>query len=266
MVVLIAGPRPAIELPKPWSDLRASVARLGREGREHVLELRRVRRRVLDRDRVAVLERLAGAAGDQLHVLQAECGARPHRQGRVHGQRLDRLVELEVEDGDHALLAVHLHPVALDVLDDADAEAAGAHLVALHELGAVRHLGLELVGGHEREAVVRLVRDEHGHDRDHHRDRADEDRACPELSSAAPHWPSRKSRAGLVGSAGALSGVAAGAPERRRRPGAPEGARGCGGGRWRPTAAAAASDPASSRPAVSGRGTGCSSRCAPRPA
>ena len=75
-------------------------ARLGREAREHVLELGRVRRRVLDRDRVAVLERLLCAAGDQLHVLEAERGARAHRQGRVHRQRLDRLVELEVEDRD----------------------------------------------------------------------------------------------------------------------------------------------------------------------
>jgi len=198
----MAGPRPAIEPPKPSS-----------EGREHVLELRRVLGRVADRDRVAALEAALGATGDQLHVLEPERGARPHRQRRVHRQRLDRLVELEVEDRDNSLLALLLNALALDVGDDADAEAAGAHLVALHQLGAVRHLGLDLVRRHERQPVVRLIGDEHGDDRDHHGHRADEDGAGPELSSAAPHWPSRKSRAEVSALAGAgAAGAAAAAP------------------------------------------------------
>ena len=107
MVVLIAGPRPAIEFPKPWSDVRASARVSGGK-----LESTSSSSGAFG---VAFLigivspswKVLAGAAGDQLHVLQAECGARPHRQRRIHRQRLDRLVELEVEHGDGALLAVH---------------------------------------------------------------------------------------------------------------------------------------------------------------
>ena len=96
-------------------------------------------------------------------------------------------------------------PRARDVLDDPDAEAARAHLVALHELGAVRHLGLQLVGGHERQAVVRLVRDEHGDDRDQHRHRADQDRAraravgCRALTGRGGSRGRRWSSDGVVG-------------------------------------------------------------------
>ena len=147
-------------------------------------------------------------------------------------------------------------PRARDVLDDADAEAARAHLVALHELGAVRHLGLELVGRHERQAVVRLVRDEHGDDRDQHRHRADQDRAraravgCRALIGRGGSR-GRRRVVGLRRGASRRGGCGAAArraPAPRRRRAARRG----GDAAWLPR-----SDPASSRPAVSGRGTGC---------
>ena len=46
------------------------------------------------------------------------------------GERLDGLVELHVDDRDGAL-AVAVSTAGLDVVDDADAEAADADLVAL---------------------------------------------------------------------------------------------------------------------------------------
>ena len=87
--------------------------------------------------------------GRELDVLEAERRTRPHEQRGVGRQRLDLLVELHRDLGvGGAVLA----PLRLDLRDLADARAADAHLEPLHELGGVRQVGLEVVGGHEGQA------------------------------------------------------------------------------------------------------------------
>ena len=68
-----------------------------------------------------------------------------------------------------------------------DADAADPDLVAGHERVGVRHLSRDPVGGHEREAVVRVVREEDGEDHHHHGQRADHRRARRQARSPAPH-------------------------------------------------------------------------------
>jgi hypothetical protein len=160
-------------------------ARLGVEGGQHVLEvlgLLGVRHPAGQSERAAGLDRLGGDPGRQLHVLEAQRRAGPYREAGVHGQRLHRLVELEVEDRDRAVaLALGGDPVY-----HPDAEAAEAHLVATHQLGGVGHLGLEVVGGHEGKPGVGVVGDEHGDHRDQHRDRPHEHGAGHYRGSGAP--------------------------------------------------------------------------------
>jgi hypothetical protein len=156
-----------IDAPRPVS---------GVEGREHVLEVLRrrgVRDPAAERERVAGDERLPGGALGDLDVLEPERGARSHGDRGVDRQRLDDLVELHAQHGDRAPALA----LGLDRLDDADAEAAEANLVALDQLGAAGHLGADVVGRHERQAGVRVVGDEDGDDRDERGHRADEHRA-----------------------------------------------------------------------------------------
>ena len=93
-------------------------------------------------------------ARGELDVLQAERGARPHEQRRVGRDRLDALVELHRDLRVGA--AVGALP-RLDLRDEAHARAADADLEALHELGGVRQVRLQVVGRHERQAGVRVV-------------------------------------------------------------------------------------------------------------
>ena len=60
-----------------------------------------------------------------------------------------------------------------------------------HEVRGVRQLGLEVVGGHERQAAVRVVGEEHGDDHHEHGERADQHRAARDRClAAAPAHPS----------------------------------------------------------------------------
>ena len=59
----------------------------------------------------------------------------------------------------------------------ANARAAYPHLEALHELGGVRQVRLQVVGRHERQARVRVVGEEHRDDRHENRHGAHEHRA-----------------------------------------------------------------------------------------
>ena len=100
----------------------------------------------------------------------------------------DALVELEVELGDDlaVLLAHRAH-----VVDHADAAAAGADLVAGHEVGAVGHAHLQRRRRHERQALVGVVGQEDRDDHDEDRHAADEDGVGCDAGSGLPHGASR---------------------------------------------------------------------------
>jgi hypothetical protein len=161
------------------------------ERRQHVLDLQRLGR-VAQLDRRPGPELAVALAGDQLDVLEAERRARAHPQLGVGGKRLDGLVELHVDTGRRRLLAAHGLDGRPDLVDHADAEAADAHLVALHELGARRQLCLDVVGRHEGQAGVGVVGQEHGHDRHQQGHRPDEHGAGGDGGCrAAAHGASR---------------------------------------------------------------------------
>jgi hypothetical protein len=141
-----------------------------------------------DGHRRAVLEHLPAVALGQLDVLEAQRGARPDHHARVLRHAAELLVELERELGAG-------RPVAqldrVDLRDDAHAVAARAHLVALDEVRAVGQLDLQRRGGHERQAVVRVVREEDRHDRHEHGDGPDEHGVGEDGVAGAPHGESR---------------------------------------------------------------------------
>ena len=208
MVVLIAGPRPANELPKPWSDVRASARVSRREAREHVLELGRVRGRVRDGDRVAVLEGACRARpGISSTYLRpsAERGRSPPVVSTASGS-ID-LSSLRSSTAMARSLPFTTTRSPLMSLTMPTRKPPARTSLPFTSLAPFGTSGPRAGRWARTEALVRLVRDEDGDDRDQHRDRADEDRACAEVSAAGPHWPSRKSRAGLVGSAGAAASM-----------------------------------------------------------
>ena len=170
IVRLRSSPRPANAPPKPTRFLRELRRVLASNSRQHVLELDR-HARLLGGQRRPVGEGLLRLAADDLDVLEAEGRARADDDLRVDRERALLLVELELEV--RADRAVGLRG-RRDVLDDADAEAALADLVALDELGAVLDVHVELAGGHERQAVVRVVGEEHRDDDHEDRDGPDE--------------------------------------------------------------------------------------------
>jgi len=110
----------------------------------------------------------------ELDVLQAERRARPDGHLRIGGDGAELAVELQrqLRADPAAGQRDRLHP-----RDDADAEAARADLVAGDEVRAVREVDLELRRGHERQARVRVVREEDGDDDHEHGHGADEHRA-----------------------------------------------------------------------------------------
>jgi hypothetical protein len=182
---LMLSPRPANASPKPWRFVAAAS--------EHVQELVELdgRGRGLgQRDRVAVLEALVGAAARELDVLEAQRGARPDDDRRVGRQRGDRALELQAEDRDARAVIAALD---LDLVDGADARAPEPDLVPAHEVRRARHLGLERVGGNEREALVGVVGQEHGDEHDEHGRRADQHGVAGNAAAPA-HQPSPPKR------------------------------------------------------------------------
>ena len=156
------------------------------EGVEDLVDLDRLGGGRAERHRVAGLEALLGGAALDLQVLEAQGRARAHDHGRVDRQRVEVLVQLHVDLGvDRAVLRVLDR---LDGLDRADADAADADLVAGDQRVGVGHLGRELVGGDEGQALVRLVGEEDRDGDDEHGDGADQGRAGGEAARApAPH-------------------------------------------------------------------------------
>ena len=108
---------------------------------------------------------LDGVAGDDLQVLEPERRLRPDDHRRVDRDRLGDLVEAEAEFGARSCRRLG-HFDRDDRLDDPDPGAADPHLVAFDQRLRVRHLGLEVVGGDEGQAVVGVVGEE---DRDQDR-------------------------------------------------------------------------------------------------
>ena len=162
---LRSGPRPASALPN--SNRFSWIAAAGRlvERAQHLVDL--------DRLRVARRSAASPALRDSPRRRSPRSISRYLRPSAERartitvesiGQRVDVGVELQVEAG-----AVRCRPRADTgsiVLDQADAHAADADLVAGHERGRRRGPGRrEPVGGHERQAAVRVVGEEDGEDR-----------------------------------------------------------------------------------------------------
>ena len=116
-----------------------------------------------------------------------------------------------------AMLVPSSLPLDVDRVDRADARAADPHLVAAHEVGRARHLGLERVGRDERQALVGVVGQEHGDEHDEHRRRADQHRVAGDAAARRPsrHRPRTGSRA-AARRARAVSAAGAGAALARR--------------------------------------------------
>ncbi len=143
--------------------------------------------------RAAGREAVVGLPAGDLDVLEAEQRLRADDDRGVLGQRLDGLVELELQAGDDRPV---LAGDGRDRGDRADPGAADAHLVAAHEVRRVGDVDVDLVGRDERQAAVGVVGEEH-RDGDHEdRDRADQDGVREGAGSGAPHLsspPNRKS-------------------------------------------------------------------------
>jgi hypothetical protein len=168
------------------------LARAVVERVEELVELDLLGRRGRQRQGVAVLEALVGAAALDLHVLQAQRGARPHEHLGVDGQRGGGALELERQVREaRAVLAA----AGLDAVDRADPGAADAHLVAAHEVGRAGRVDPQLVGRDERQALVGVVGQEDGDDDHERRGRADQHRVAGDPARApAPHRSSPPNR------------------------------------------------------------------------
>jgi hypothetical protein len=143
---------------------------VGVEHLEHVVELdRHVRLRL--RQRRAVDEHVARGPLVQVEVLEPEHGPRLDRDGGVDRDLAVGLIQLERELC-AGLPVLHRH--RLQRGDDPDQVAALANVIAGDELGPVRDVDLELARRHERQALVRVVGQEHGDEQHEHRDRADQ--------------------------------------------------------------------------------------------
>ena len=118
--------------------------------------------------------------------------------------RSNRAVGCAVGAGHRSDLADHAHPGPAD-----------ADLVAAHQVGGVGQLGLQVVGGYERQPGVGVVGQEDRHHRDQQRDRAHQHGAGGQArrSGLARHCPppSRYSSTGSppFGCAGGLRGTPA---------------------------------------------------------
>ena len=225
------------------------------ERRQHVLQLRRGRARVAQRHRAPSSKVRRPRPGTSSTYLSpsAERGRTATRVSTDSGWI--RLSSLSSSTGDRALAPVDRAAHHGDVVDHADPEAARSHLVAGHELRAVWYLGVELVGGHERQALVRAVGDEDRDDRDQHGHCPDQDGAGGQLSAGFPHG-----REQVVDEGGGRGVVLRGRGLRRgRHPWEPPPER-----RRRPQRPIPRSDRGWSRRAAWARGTGCSSRCPTR--
>ena len=136
-------------------------------GAEELVELDRLDR-LRERDRVA----RPGSVSARVARASARCtsGRAPSaggRHARVGGQLGSTLLSSFMSiDRDGALLGLRSSlgrggDAGSDLLDHADAEAADAHLVAHHQVGAAGELGPDVVGGHERQARVGLYGQQH---------------------------------------------------------------------------------------------------------
>ena len=140
-------------------------------------------RGVRERDRLPGLDLCLEWPSFQRQVLQADRGDRLHDRSGVHRQRFDALFELQLDDrGDPAGLRVLL---GAERVHDAHARTADAHLVALDAGPSLGQFGLDVVGGHERQAVVGVVGEVDGDDHDQRRDRPDQQRAAGQRALAA---------------------------------------------------------------------------------
>ena len=174
---------PRLAKPSPNSfrfSFDAALVR-AREHLEDVVDLDG-QLRLRHRDRCSGPERLLGVPALDLEVLEAERGYRAHEVGRVRRQRLDRLVELHVDDRVQGAVARLRGADAADVPDPGPADQ---HAVGRDQPGGVRNFDIQVVGRDEREPVVGVVREVDGDHEDQDRDRADQDRVAERFLSAS---------------------------------------------------------------------------------
>ena len=148
------------------------LARRRAEHRQHLVEVDGGAG-LTDRHGGAARERPPRRPQVDREVLLADRALQPDRERRVDRQRPDALVELQSEYRDRLALggALRLHAV-----DEPDERAAQVDLGAMGQLARVGDLDVERVARDEREAVARVVGEEHGDDHGEHGDRADQDR------------------------------------------------------------------------------------------
>ena len=119
-------------------------------------------------------------------VLLPDRALQPDRERRVDRQRPDAPVELEPEHRDR--LPVR-RPLGLHAVDEPDERAAHVDLGAVGELAGVGDLHVQRVAGHERQAVVGVVGQEHRDDHHEHGQRADQDRVAEAAAVATGVHP-----------------------------------------------------------------------------
>ena len=192
IVVLMSSPRPANASPNPSRAWRAAT-RVRGENIDSTSSSSGDSELALRRGTVSpAWNVLLAPAGDHLDVLEPERGAGPHAEARVDRQRLDLLVELEVQQRRSS--APCRSPCAARSWMPSTTptrKPPARTSLPLTSLAALGTSALQLVGGHERQPLVRVVGDEDRDDRDEHGRGADQDRAGNELWAALPHGPSR---------------------------------------------------------------------------
>ena len=179
-----SAPRPARPSPKPFSD-RCEPVRVGSSNMlKHLVDLDRLGRGLRERHDRAGREARLGAAGRQLHVLEAERRARAHEEGRVDRQRLEVLVELQLEPRRVASPSSLRHR-RRSRRSRRRARRRCAPRCPRTRLAAFGSSRLQVVGGHERQAGVGVVGEEDRDDRDQQRHRADQHRAARRVDAPA---------------------------------------------------------------------------------
>ena len=145
--------------------------------------------RLLDREDMVLLRRLARLAARHLEVLQAQRRARPDREHAVHRD----LALVRLEHGvDLGRRPAVLERARAHLAHEADPDPALTHLGAATDRGRVVRQHLHLEVGHERQPLVRVVGEEDGDERDEHGDGPDQDRAGHDrCGRAAAHGASR---------------------------------------------------------------------------
>ena len=172
IALLRSLPRPASASLKPIVVSLIALRRLRIEHRQDLIEID-LGARLADRDSRSVRDMSARGPRADLEVLEADRALQPDVERRVDRQRLDGLVEAQLEQRDRLSLRVACRRDRRHVADE---RAAHVDLSSVRQFARVADLHVEVVLRDERQAVVRLVGEGHRDDRREHRERPDQDR------------------------------------------------------------------------------------------